>query len=110
MLQEAKDDPPEPGNLFVMVVREEDQATSDSHPQEQTKYIKVNQREEGEEEETNAPENFNNLVSRSPEPIAQNIPHYPGRNEETYPSYLMLATMLKYLNNGNAFAENCLED
>lgn len=32
------------------------------------------------------------------------------RRNEDFDKYLMLAKMLRYLNNGSAFAENCLED
>lgn len=86
MLQEAQNDPPEPGNLIandaVMAVGERELENDRDRQQEQ---------------------------QHQPE-IHPNPPTHDHRNEETYQTYLMLATMLKYLNNGHAFSENHLED
>lgn len=88
MLQEAQNDPPEPGNLFAndaVVAGEERELESDPQTDRQ-------------QQQQHQPE------------IHQNPPLHNHRNEETYQTYLMLATMLKYLNNGHAFSENHLED
>lgn len=91
MLQEAQNEPPEPGNLLVVIER-------DAEENEKEQEV-----EEGNDPHANAdrpePE-----MHRNPPPI------HDHRSEETYQAYLMLATMLKYLNNGNAFSENHLED
>lgn len=89
MLQEAQNDPPEPGNLLTIweKVQEHDQNQS-LHPI------------------------LENVIPQHSEPI-----QYPPlitlnnhRHEDSFQNYLMLASMLKYLNNGSAFAENHLED
>lgn len=85
MLQEAKNDPPEPGNLNESA----ESGTAVDPSADQLRPI----------------HHQDQLPHQHPQP-----PLHSHRNEETYPAYLMLATMLKYLNNGNAFSENCLED
>lgn len=97
MLQEAQNDPPEPGNLIGGIVLQEQE--HENHNVDQPR----------QHEHAQSPQSPQVLLSPSqppsPPPIIQHT-----RNEETAQTYLMLATMLKYLNNGRAFAENHLED
>lgn len=102
MLQEAQNDPPEPGNLIVVREQEEEPANQiDNNPN-------VDQQEHEQEHYQSPPH------PQPPPPVTQNhnINNHNNycRNEETFQTYLTLATMLKYLNNGSAFAENHLED
>lgn len=94
MLQEAQNDPPEPGNLIGGVVLQEQE--HENHNVDQQR----------QHEHAQSPPQV--LLSPSQPPSPSIIQH--TRNEETAQTYLMLATMLKYLNNGRAFAENHLED
>lgn len=97
MLQEAQNDPPEPGNLIVVREQEEEHANQiDNNPN-------VDQREHEQEHYQSPP--------HPQPPQNHNINNRNNcRNEETFQTYLTLATMLKYLNNGSTFAENHLED
>lgn len=92
MLQEAKNDPAEPGNLIVM--REQEPL---EHEQENQIDYNVDASPRQDSPPPQIIQNSHNNINNN-------------RDPETYETYLMLATMLKYLNNGNAFAENHLED
>lgn len=108
MLQEAQNDPPEPGKLVV---------DPTDHQEQQQQQHPTPKHDQGNQLNHSRNENIinNNLEfidhhdsqEQEQEPSSRINSH---RNEETYQTYLMLATMLKYLNNGNAFAENHLED
>lgn len=91
MLQEAQHDAPEPGNLIDRGIQLE-QGHENNANEHRVVNINIDHREH-EQDQTQS--NLNNHMHRDP---------------DTYQTYLMLATMLKYLNNGNAFAENHMED
>lgn len=108
MLQEAQNDAPEPGNLNELRAQE---------PPIEHDYTETNYGGERVVVDVNIDRGHDlhehHRDEHHPQQNDQNehlLPNNMHRNSETYQSYLMLATMLKYLNNGNAFAENHMED
>lgn len=96
MLQEAQHDAPEPGNLIDREVQLE-QGHENNGNEHRVVNVNIDHRKHDQQDQNQSNHNNNNILQRV-------------RDPETYQTYLTLATMLKYLNNGNAFAENHMED
>lgn len=105
MLQEAQHDPPESGNLTTPTEEQGNHGQDRDEDRRPAEPSTQQQQPPPPQHHLHQPPNH-----RQPDQEHRPITLHNRRNDETFDTYLMLATMLKHLNNGHAFAENHLED